>query len=319
MENIKVAVRIRPFILNENQHNSIIQYEESNESKLTLTKGKKTLIANFDKIFYQNSNQEEIFEFIKPILNSIFEGINCTILGYGQTGSGKTYTIFGGDWTFNNKLFNTSYNNNNNNNDNYQVRNIFSDKFNFLVEPNFIVNPFSDSNGIIPRLIIELFKNLEISNDEIKIYVSYIQVYNEKIYDLLIDNYAYENIKEKNKEFKISNIKNNQSEKIFEQPPLKLRDDKKKGIIIVGAKEIIVKTFYDVFQILKKGELNRKKRETNKNFMSSRSHTIFIIYYNNLSKELMSKISFCDLAGSEKYDGNEKYEKTHLNELKCIN
>ena len=53
--------------------------------------------------------------------------------------------------------------------------------------------------------------------------------------------------------------------------------------------------------------------------MSSRSHTIFIIYYNNLSKELMSKISFCDLAGSEKYDGNEKYEKTHLNELKCIN
>ena len=68
-----------------------------------------------------------------------------------------------------------------------------------------------------------------------------------------------------NKEFKISNIKNNQSEKIFEQPPLKLRDDKKKGIIIVGAKEIIVKTFYDVFQILKKGELNRKKRETNKN------------------------------------------------------
>ena len=31
---------------------------------------------------------------------------NCTILTYGQTGSGKTYTMFGGDWSFNdNEIF----------------------------------------------------------------------------------------------------------------------------------------------------------------------------------------------------------------------
>ena len=310
METIKVAIRIRPFLQYEKEENSSIETIESNEKKIAISKGKKTLVSSFDKIFFQNTKQEEIFEFIKPILNSIFEGINCTILAYGQTGSGKTFTMFGGDWTFNN------INNENFNNENY--RNILIDKFNFLVEPDFIVNPFSESNGIIPRIIIELFKNLEVSNDEIKINVSYIQVYNERIYDLLIDNYGLNNIKEK-KDFIISMSKNEKKEKIFEQTPLKLRDDKRKGVIIQGAREINVNTFYDVFQILKKGELNRKKRETNKNDMSSRSHTIFIVYYNNITKKLTSKVSFCDLAGSEKYDIKEKYEDEHLNEMKSIN
>jgi hypothetical protein len=219
--------------------------------------------------------------------------------------------MFGEDWTFNNNI---DINNENINNNNY--RNILSDQFNFLIEPNFIVDPFSESNGIIPRLIIELFKVLEISNDNIKISVSYIQVYNEKIYDLLIDNYSFDNLKDK-KEFNIS-LKDSY-EKIFEQPALKLREDKKKGVIIQGAKEVFVNTFYDVFQILKNGELNRKKRETNQNYLSSRSHTIFIVYFSNFSKQLSSKISFCDLAGSEKYDNRENYEYNHLNELKSIN
>ena len=310
METIKVAIRIRPFLQNEKEDYSSIETSETNEKKIAISKGKKTLVSSFDKIFFQNTKQEEIFEFIKPIINSIFEGINCTILAYGQTGSGKTFTMFGGDWTFNN------LNNENNNNENF--RNILTDQFNFLVEPDFIVNPFSELNGIIPRIIIELFKNLEVSNDNIKINVSYIQVYNERIYDLLVDNYGLNNIKEK-KDFVISISKNEKKEKIFEQMPLKLRDDKRKGVIIQGARQINVNTFYDVFQILKKGELNRKKRETNKNDMSSRSHTIFIVYYNNITKKLTSKVSFCDLAGSEKYDIKEKYEEEHLNEMKSIN
>ena len=308
MESIQVSIRIRPFLQNEKIEQSPIDITESNGNKITIVKGKKTIETKFDKIFYQNSTQNEIFEFIKPIITSSLNGINCSILVYGQTGSGKTYTMFGEDWTFNNNF------DNNINNNNY--RNILSDQFNFLIEPDFIVDPFSETNGIIPRIIIELFKFLEISNDNIKISVSYIQVYNEKIYDLLVDNYLYDNLKDK-KDFNIS-FKDTH-EKIFEQPSLKLRDDKKNGVIIQGAKEIFVNTFYDVFQILKNGELNRKKRETNKNDMSSRSHTIFIVYFNNFSKKLSSKISFCDLAGSEKYDIREHYEYNHLNELKSIN
>ena len=115
------------------------------------------------------------------------------------------------------------------------------------------------------------------------------------------------------------NSNKNQSEKIFDQQPLKLRDDNYRGVVIEGALEIIVNTFYDVFQLLRIGELNRKKRQTNKNDMSSRSHTIFIIYYTNLTQQLTSKICLCDLAGSEKYNNRENYKITHFNELKSIN
>jgi len=52
----------------------------------------------FDKVFDQNTTQEEIFDNVaKDKIMEAIDGINCTIFAYGQTGSGKTYSIFGGD------------------------------------------------------------------------------------------------------------------------------------------------------------------------------------------------------------------------------
>ena len=270
MENIQVAIRIRPFLEKENEDNTLIQTTGEDDRKIQLSKGTKIFKGYFDKIFFPKSTQEQVYNFIRVIFSSTFKGINSTILAYGQTGSGKTYTMFGREWTFN-------FNNNNLN------RKIITDQFNFLIDKDFILDPFSSSNGIIPRLINELFDiiNKEKKNEKIKISCSYIQVYNERIYDLLVDNtFSY-----KKKEFTMNSNKN-QTEKIFDQEPLKLRDDNYRGVVIEGALEIIVNTFYDVFQLLRIGELNRKKRQTNKNDMSSRSHTIFIIYYTNLTQQL---------------------------------
>ena len=298
-----MAIRIRPFLEKENEDNTLIQTTGEDDRKIQLSKGTKIFKGYFDKIFFPKSTQEQVYNFIRVIFSSTFKGINSTILAYGQTGSGKTYTMFGREWTFN-------FNNNNLN------RKIITDQFNFLIDKDFILDPFSSSNGIIPRLINELFDiiNKEKKNEKIKISCSYIQVYNERIYDLLVDNtFSY-----KKKEFTMNSNKN-QTEKIFDQEPLKLRDDNYRGVVIEGALEIIVNTFYDVFQLLRIGELNRKKRQTNKNDMSSRSHTIFIIYYTNLTQQLTSKICLCDLAGSEKYNNRENYKITHFNELKSIN
>ena len=297
MENIKVAIRIRPFLSKENSNNTFMKSTGENDQKIQLSKGSKIFKGYFDKIFFPNSTQEQVYNFIKPVLTSCLKGINSTILCYGQTGSGKTFTMFGNDWTYN--LNKNKFN---------------FDEFNFLIDKNFIVNPFNNNNGIIPRLIIELFNIVNQENSNVKISCSYIQIYNERIYDLLIDN----TFNLKKKEFTLTSNKN-QSEKIFYQEALKLINDKYRGIIIEGALEIIVNNFYNVFELLKIGELNRKKRQTNKNEMSSRSHTIFIIYYTNLTKQLTSKIYLCDLAGSEKYDNKENYKITHFNELKSIN
>ena len=303
METIQVSIRIRPFLSYEDETNTTIQTFEDDNRKIILATNNKKFVSHFDRIFPQNSKQEDVYNFINPIISLTLKGINSTILAYGQTGSGKTYTMFGEDFTmndnYNGKLFS---------------KRIKKDKYNFLVDQEFVIDPFSNTNGIIPRVILDLFKYK--NKTKTVITCSYIQVYNERIYDLLTDNTFKK--PEKNLNFETA-INNNRSEKIIDQENLKIRDDKKLGPVVDGALELEANNFYDVFQMLRTGELNRKKRQTNKNEMSSRSHSIFMIYYNNKEEKKKAKISLCDLAGSEKYESNEHYKQVHFNELKSIN
>lgn len=62
----------------------------------------------------------------------------------------------------------------------------------------------------------------------------------------------------------------------IKQKPLLVRENKD-NIIIDGLNEYEVDSFYDCLNLLKQGEKIRKKRQTFKNEMSSRSHTILII------------------------------------------
>ena len=79
MESIKVAVRIRPFLPFETETNTTIQTFEDDNTKIILAKNSKKFISNFDRIFPENSTQESIFEFIKPIIETTLKGINSTI------------------------------------------------------------------------------------------------------------------------------------------------------------------------------------------------------------------------------------------------
>jgi hypothetical protein len=100
---------------------------------------------------------------------------------------------------------------------------------------------------------------------------------------------------------------------------LKLKTDKKIGLIIDGANELRAPSYTDVFDILESGEINRKIRQTNKNNMSSRSHTIFMINIEDNISHYKCKIKLCDLAGSERYNSPDVYKKEHINEMKNIN
>ena len=56
-------------------------------------------VYNFDTVFTQEHNQDEVYEGlgISGLINKVVEGYHATIFAYGQTGSGKTFTMEGNE------------------------------------------------------------------------------------------------------------------------------------------------------------------------------------------------------------------------------
>uniref|UniRef100_A0AC35GFM6 Kinesin-like protein n=1 Tax=Panagrolaimus sp. PS1159 TaxID=55785 RepID=A0AC35GFM6_9BILA len=92
-ENVNVFARIRPSS-NETNDEMCIKTDPIS-SIITLTTNQRQF--HMDKIFEQNATQEEIFEYVHPIIAAVINGIHGTIFAYGQTGSGKTHTMIGSD------------------------------------------------------------------------------------------------------------------------------------------------------------------------------------------------------------------------------
>ena len=146
-----------------------------------------------------------------------------------------------------------------------------------------------DNQGIMVRSLSDLFSlkdKKESEGIEIKISMSYVEVYNETILDLMIDK--------------------------SQSVPLDLYEDSSKSIIINGVTIKIVNNANEVFELLTMGNKNRTEDSTDYNQVSSRSHAILSIFVesrpkNNISgqKSVIGKFLLVDLAGSEKASYNK--------------
>lgn len=102
----------------------------------------------FDKIFNESTSQQEFFrESIKPNLDKALLGYNFCAFAYGQTGSGKTYSM------------GTNYN-----------------KHTKPIEM-----------GFLPNSLTYIFEKIKELQDEVEflVKISFIEIYNEEIKDLL--------------------------------------------------------------------------------------------------------------------------------------
>ena len=165
--------------------------------------------------------------------------------------------------------------------------------------------------GIIPRSIEHIFNELEqkyyrameegntdANPDDFTVYCSFLQIYNEKLFDLLQDRHG--------------------------EKPLNIREDKHAGIFVEGQSEYAVSNAADCYTLLKRGEASRITRQTRSNIHSSRSHTIFQLLVeankpNARGMLMRGKLNLCDLAGSEKIHKDDVMGQQHLLELKRIN
>ncbi|KAF5298401.1 hypothetical protein FQR65_LT01179 [Abscondita terminalis] len=254
--NLVVAVRVRPMNAREL---SIVGAKNAitvDNNKLTINTSclgsstKLNYTFPYDHVFWScdNSNQnyssqEEVFAKIgNPLLENAFKGYNACLFAYGQTGSGKSYSMMG------------------------------------LNSHNLDCNDI----GIIPRFCKNLFTKInqfEDPNSAI-VDVSYFEIYNEKIHDLLLNN---------------SN-----------RTPLKVREHPAWGPYVVNLSSHKVKSYEELKSWLLIGNKNRAVAATLMNEKSSRSHSIFSIelsMFEENDKENVtrrSKISLVDLAGSER-------------------
>lgn len=201
----------------------------------------------FDAVFTPETTQEELFRTtVEPIVNEALKGFNCTIFAYGQTGTGKTHTMEGAKDTGDTDVMR------------------------------------GEGAGIIPRSVRHIFKHLDNQGSEYTVRVSFLELYNEELIDLLGNSH---------------------------DAPLKIyedRDHTRKGVTVHGLEELPVNSAEDIFRILERGLAMRHAAETKLNKNSSRSHCIFsvIIHTRESTPEgedllKVGKLNLVDLAGAE--------------------
>ena len=95
--SIRVFCRVRPSgATGEVGAESAVEVNEQ-EGRLAAfsPKHNKWHEYKFDRVFGEDSRQEEIYQETKPLVRSVLDGYNVCIFAYGQTGSGKTHTMSG--------------------------------------------------------------------------------------------------------------------------------------------------------------------------------------------------------------------------------
>ncbi|NXN91305.1 KIF14 protein, partial [Rhinopomastus cyanomelas] len=149
---------------------------------------------------------------------------------------------------------------------------------------------FEEDRGIIPRLCEDLFARIEQLDEQQVSYhleMSFFEVYNEKIHDLLVFT----------------------TESGQKKQPLRVREHPVLGPYVEGLSVNVVRSYSDIQSWLELGNKQRATAATGMNDKSSRSHSVFTLVMTQTKVELVdeeqcdrrltSHINLIDLAGSE--------------------
>uniref|UniRef100_K1QLW2 Kinesin-like protein KIF15 n=1 Tax=Magallana gigas TaxID=29159 RepID=K1QLW2_MAGGI len=243
---IKVFVRIRPPDSYDNDRGCQPCVSVNDNKTAVIVQSKpdpKTF--TFDHVADHEDTQESVFTIMgKKIIESCVKGYNGTIFAYGQTGSGKTYSMIG---------------------------------------PSDDVENFQhDLRGVTPRsfeYLFNLISEQQEKGSEFLLKCSFLEIYNEQIYDLMEPSTM----------------------------TLHLRENMKKGVFVDRLTEISVTSALGAYEVLTSGWINRRVASTSMNRESSRSHAVFTIQIESKQPQgkgvknmKESQLNLVDLAGSER-------------------
>jgi hypothetical protein len=247
-----VAVRVRPLLARERLEQATSCVTSLSDKQIILGSDRA---FTFDRAYGDAAQQESIYnECVRPLVDACFKGYNATVFAYGQTGSGKTHTMG-------------------------------------TVGVSATVE---EDQGIIPRALSDIFNeaSARAAVAEVAVRVSFLEIYNENIRDLLDHSPA------------------------ASAKSISIRDDSAGNVKVLGASEVTVDSCNDMIDCLEKGALCRSTGHTSMNDVSSRSHAIFTVHVDQKMRSapaaegadsqlapeelVSSKFHFVDLAGSER-------------------
>ena len=257
--SVKVAVRVRPFNTREISQNStsIIEMPGNNQTKIIDESGKEKTYT-FDHSFWSHDGYKVLEDgYFEPEDEKyadqkyVFNAVGKEILD--NAWQGYHCCLFAYGQTGSGK--------------------------------SYSMVGYGANKGIVPISCDEIFSRISQNNDNDKKYevqVSMLEIYNEKVQDLLID---------PNK-----------------RPPggLKIRQSTVLGVYVEGLTKYPVTSYEEIDRKMEEGYRNRTIGATLMNATSSRAHTIVMIDFRQLTqvgKKTTTKISMInlvDLAGSER-------------------
>ncbi|XP_051871609.1 kinesin-like protein KIF15-A [Pristis pectinata] len=267
-DSIKVYVRVRPPVkstrlCSDGDHGLCLSVPSPNTIRLSSKPEPK--VFTYDHVADMDTTQEAVFSAVgRGIIESCMNGYNGTIFAYGQTGSGKTFTMLGPSDDSDNFTHN--------------LRGIIPRSFEYLF---YLINREKEKAGEGKSFLCKC---------------SFIEIYNEQIFDLL----------------------DPASTGLF------LRENIKTGVFVEGVIEQVVTSAAEAYQVLSVGWRNRSVASTSMNRESSRSHAVFALgiesreRINSLVNIRMSRLNLVDLAGSERQKDTQA-EGLRLKEASSIN
>ncbi|CAK9804274.1 Kinesin-like protein KIF20A [Anthophora quadrimaculata] len=319
LQTVKVYLRVKPFPkrlkLTEEQQNAYqvdnlttlytkLPILDNNTSCLKRSNSSDIVCRKFTftKTFGPETTQLELFEqAVKQQMIEFLAGQNSSIMTYGTTNSGKSYTLQGTttspgiiprclEFVFSNitPKSTPSYKPINhcdvislNPLERAQELEIKTKLLTFAsVDKSQYINAYKEMQKLLQEE--SPIRPSHCSGAHYSVWVSFAEIYNEIVYDLL----------------------SNQCQK--KRTPLKLATDTQGRAFIKGLKTVCVNSGSEAYQVLMAGQYNLKIAATALNARSSRSHCIFTIkllkYYieNDPNSVEVSTFTFCDLAGSER-------------------
>ncbi|XP_071424300.1 kinesin-like protein KIF23 isoform X3 [Pithys albifrons albifrons] len=303
---------------------------------------------SFKEVFGTLVVQKELFEVVaKPLVEDLIRGKNGLLFTYGVTGSGKTHTMTGspGDGGLLPRCLDMIFN---------SIGPFQAKRFVFKLDEKNGVDVQSEVDALLERQrrdalpvpktpagkrhidpefadminVQDHCKVEEVDEDNVySVFVSYIEIYNNYIYDLL-EEAPFEPIKPK---WNSCNTPVRNGDFIPPQSKM-LREDQNHNMYVTGCTEVEVKSTEEAFEVFWRGQKRRRIANTQLNRESSRSHSVFIIKLaqapldadgDNVLQEkeqiTLSQLSLVDLAGSErtnrtKAEGNRLREAGNINQ-----